>query len=367
MALMFSRLARNFIKDGYFPTDEQTLTGVLSAVETAANQVRIHDPCCGEGTALAEVKQHLEEQGAHVDALGIEFDAERAWHAKQILSTAIHSDMHDVVLTASSCGLLFLNPPYGDALADKGGTGDRQKGDRLEKIFFRRTISCLQNGGVLVLVVPHYVLDEEFSVMVARSFTDVQVFMSPETRFKQAVIFGVKRRSGHPPASTVELLKTARAGAGAVPTLGSDWCGPRYVVPAAPADKDFRFAAVRIDAPQLRAEINRLQAATLWPQFGSVFGHTQRALRRPLRDLSRWHLALALAAGQITGVVRSKTGRTLMIKGDTWKKKHRVTEHSEDADGNISETVVLTDQFVPVIRGIDMTPGPNLGKLVTII
>jgi type I restriction-modification system DNA methylase subunit len=59
MALMFQRLARNFVKDGYFPTDEATMAGIASALDVAPSSVRILDPCCGEGTALAEVKHHL--------------------------------------------------------------------------------------------------------------------------------------------------------------------------------------------------------------------------------------------------------------------------------------------------------------------
>lgn len=366
MALIFSRLAHNYIKNGYFPTDEATLAGILAALQCSAEQVRIHDPCCGEGTALAEVKHHLSEQGVRAEALGIELDTERAWHAKRLLDTAIHGDVQDVVLSAGSCGLLFLNPPYGQAIADKANTGDRHAADRLEKIFFRRTVSTLQVGGVLVLIVPHYVLDEEFSVMVARLFSDVQVFMSPETRFKQAVVFGVKRRSGHPAVATVEMLRAAGRGEISHKVLGPDWAGEQYEIPAAVAIKDYRFSAVRVDAPQLQAELERLRASTLWPQFDSIFGHTRREHRRPLRELSKWHLALALAAGQISGIVRSKSGRTLMIKGDTWKRKQRSREFTEDADGTLRETVTMTDQFVPVIRAIDMTPGSTLGQIVTI-
>ena len=32
MALMFPRLARNFVKNGYFPTDEPTLERALNAL-----------------------------------------------------------------------------------------------------------------------------------------------------------------------------------------------------------------------------------------------------------------------------------------------------------------------------------------------
>ena len=35
MALMFPRLARNFVKNGYFPTDEPTLERALAALAPA--------------------------------------------------------------------------------------------------------------------------------------------------------------------------------------------------------------------------------------------------------------------------------------------------------------------------------------------
>ncbi len=60
MALMFQRLAHNFIKNGYFPTDLETIARILSALAPAiGDEMRIIDPCAGEGTALAECRKHL--------------------------------------------------------------------------------------------------------------------------------------------------------------------------------------------------------------------------------------------------------------------------------------------------------------------
>ena len=70
MALMFSRLARNFIRNGYFPTDEVTLGRLLGALAPAGANARILDPCCGEGSALAEIGHHLQAAGACVESLG---------------------------------------------------------------------------------------------------------------------------------------------------------------------------------------------------------------------------------------------------------------------------------------------------------
>ena len=365
MALIFQRLARNFIRNGYFPTDEVTLSRILSALDIQAGNVRVLDPCCGEGVALAEVKQHLTECGAKASALGIEYDRERAYHAKGLLDRVVHSDVNDVFVTARSVGLLFLNPPYGDVVSDKAGTGDKTKRERLEKIFVRKTLGWLQFGGVLVLIVPHYVLDADFAAMIARNFDQVRCFIAPEQKFKQCVIFGRKRRSDSPNPAVARELEAM--GKGELPeALPEYWTEDPYLVPAMTDESAFSLTSIRIDAEQLASELQRFSANTLWPQFPVLFGHATQPHRRPLRDLSKWHLALALAAGQICGTVRSKDGRTLLIKGDTFKEKDTTVERTERDDGSVAETRILTDKFVPVIRGIDFTPGPTFGEIVTI-
>lgn len=368
MALMFTRLARNFIRDGYFPTDDATLSGVLAGISCEVDHVRVIDPCCGEGVALAEITARLRSDGVEVNALGVEFDAERAWHAKTLLDVALHSDVHDVAISRGSCGLLFLNPPYGDVVADKAGLTEKGAPRRLESIFLQRCLDCLQVGGVLVYIVPNYVVKAEMASLLVRNFDQVRLYRAPEQRFKQCVIFGVRRRPRQPTAAAVEALVDAAARAREEgPELPSDWdADKRYAIPGRAELPDFRFHAMRIDARQLAGELERLHSATLWPTFEQHFRRQSRGERRPLRALSRWHLALALAAGQISGVVQSKTGRTLLIKGDTHKTKARTVETSTTEDGTVEQTVVMTDRFVPTIRGIDLTPGNSFGQLVTI-
>ena len=77
MALIFPRLARNFIKNGYFPTDQATLERIVAALDVAGSELRILDPCCGEGAALHRIREALTACGAAVHAFGVEFDAQR--------------------------------------------------------------------------------------------------------------------------------------------------------------------------------------------------------------------------------------------------------------------------------------------------
>ena len=53
---------------------------------------------------------------------------------------------------------------------------------------------------------------------------------------------------------------------------------------------------------------------------------------------------------QLGGFVTSRSGRTLLIKGATYKGKKVRTEVEEGGDGKFTETRIATDVFVPTIR-----------------
>ena len=371
MALLFNRLAHNFVKNGYYPTDGVTISRIQNLLAPSGKPMRLLDPCCGEGTALADLRQGLIErsgsQAPTIEALGIEFDRERAWHAKTILDRVIHADVHDVVVKARSIGLLFLNPPYGFGVADSANiaNSDTDKAERLERTFLKKAAPLLAPGGVLVYIVPYYALDAEIRGYLARNFSDVRFFMAPEQQFKQCVIFGVKTRSGPARKDVLDMLTRGQAGDLLHQVLPEDWAEELYQVPPA-ADGEFDFHAVRMDPDQLADELRNWEHSLLWQGFETTFNQGRVAHRRPLRDMTKWHLALALAAGQVTGCIQSKDGRTFLIKGDTFKKKERKQTVEVDEDGNASETIVMLDKFVPIINAIEFTPDHRLGQIVKI-
>lgn len=394
MALLFPRVARNFIKNGYYPTDCETLDCIAGALDidpaafgsgpsaprtnATTPVVRVLDPCCGEGAALQSLSEQLQSLGVPVASYGVEIDAERAWHAKSLAGaggvaaaghawTVAHADIHDMRIAERSIGLLFLNPPYGDLLGDRAGTGDTSTGrERHEKLFARRCLPLLQVGGVLVLVVPFTVLDREFATLIAWHCRGVRVYLAPEQQFRQCVVFGVKRRPMTPEASVVERLLAFGRGEDQE-TLPSAWPHAPYPIPSAPPVDSFHFTVTRLDARQLQAELDAgLAQGSLWPRFAEHLCPRATRPKRPLRAMTDWHLALALAAGQISGIVHSREGRRLLIKGRTHKRKDMQVLHETASDGTVSETRVLTDRFVTVIRAIDLTPGPGLGQVLTI-
>ncbi|EPF2150040.1 class I SAM-dependent methyltransferase [Pseudomonas aeruginosa] len=368
MALMFPRLARNFIRNGYFPTDEPTLERALSALAPSPGSMSILDPCAGEGVAIAEAAHALGRE--QVQAFAVEYDAERARHARQLVDRCIHGDLMDSLISRQSFGLLWLNPPYGDLSKDvNGNIGYQGQGRaRLEKLFYQRALPLLQYGGVLIFIVPHYVLDAELVGWLTRHFADLRIYRAVETQFKQVVIFGRRIRQRDQASESVKatrgLLLQIGQGDAEAEELPLEWPFLPYTVPASPAEPE-HFYRVTMEPEQFADEVGRLQG--LWPALDTHLGAAQQSLRPPARALSHWHLALALAAGAISGVVKSRTGRVLVVKGDTHKEKTLQTEYTERDDGSVAETRILTDKFVPVIRAWDLTLGsPTWGEVLTI-
>ena len=100
------------------------------------------------------------------------------------------------MISRQSFGLLWLNPPYGDLVADHSGASQYQGSGRkrLEKAFYQRCLPLLQYGGVMVLIVPHYVLDDELTGWLSNHFTGLRIYAAADPTFKQVVIFGIRVR-----------------------------------------------------------------------------------------------------------------------------------------------------------------------------
>jgi len=367
MALMFPRLAHNFIKNGYYPTDERTLERVLQALSPSPGMMNVLDGSAGEGVAIAEVSHALGR--ANTTAFAVEYDRERADHCRKLVDKCIHGNLMDTVISQRSVGLNWLNPPYGDLLRDYEGRYEGEGRPRLEKLFYRRTVPTLQFDGIVVFTIPYYSLDAELVGWLTTDFTDIRVYLAAEAQFKQIVIFGrrVRRANIRAPMARIARERLTAIGTGDVipDELPETWPFPTYIVPAALAPPEY-FYLVEMEPCQLSAEISRLRG--LWESTEKhLSGASKHHVRAPARPLCRWHLALALAAGAISGVVKSPTGKVLVVKGDTHKGKTVKTEYSEDAEGNLVETRTHTDRFIPVIRAWDMSPdSPTRGEILTI-
>ena len=366
MAVMHPRVAHNYLKDGYYPTDETTLNLIAQRLSFKAGCQRLLDPCCGEGKALAQLAAHIESHSqSALHTYGVELNHQRAELASQRLDTVLRSNAFDTMIGTGSQTLLFLNPPYGDAVTDQVEKQARDMA-RLEVQFTQRMLPTLKRDGVFVLVVPFPSLSPAFCRYLAIRLREVQVFHAATDRFKQVVIMGRKadmRGNQHQAERSTTAQSLMRVGEGqALPPQWLTIAGSarKLEVPSV-NDVPFRFELVRPDTEQL-AEAFHAHGG-LWPTFDTQFNQARHQhVPRPLRKLSPWHLSLSLAAGQIAGKVVSNDGsRTLLVKGGTQKVQRTITSVDE------SQTITTkVDQFQPLIRAIDLTPGERFGHIVVI-
>lgn len=373
MTLMFQRVTRNYARNGYFPTDEDTTSQVLERLTVAqppvsGGVINVLDPCCGEGAAIAETGDWLRQQSASFDddlevrLYGVELDRDRAYAAKPRLNQCLHSDINDTLIQIKGFQLLWLNPPYGNSLADHQ---HGESGERLEKLFYKRTFDTLCVGGIMVLIIPHYVLDKAFSQWLCRHFTNVTCHCAAVDTYKQVVILGERTRY----QSTLQTALNRHLmaiGQGEVQAPPLDELSQGYTVPVSEPVGIYvspRLESIKPDPEQLSEVID--QYPGLWADYERLLLPCECPLRPPLCALSDWHLSLMLAAGAVSGVVTSESGQTLLVKGQTHKGKSTKVTVEESPDGALVQTQVSTDKFMPQIRGIDFTP-ETLGTIVTI-
>lgn len=363
--LMHPRVAHNHANNGYFPTDNATLNGITARLDIAGSNVRIFDPCCGTGAALASIAEHLAECGAVCNSYGVELDKERAQTARSMLDTVIQGDIENCILQMRTVGLLFLNPPYGFSTADNL-SNERTK--RLEEIFFNLTVPTLQDNGIMVLIIPETALTEKLTFEIASRFTDLRLYRAAVDTYRQVVIIGVKPKSRSEIGKTLlrqqqQMLLQAELAPRIDQTASDFW----YEVPES-VSKPFKPLNHTVEAEGLAKELDSLMPQTLWSHFASFFtdGLIQEK-RRPLCALGQWHAALALAAGQVNGVVTSRDGCRLLIKGSTHKTQITSTEEQEKDDGSIQYVTTTLDRFVPSIRAINLTVNhTDFGNVLTI-
>lgn len=348
MTLMFQRNARNYAVNGYFPTDDDTMPRICSALAPApSGSLRLLDPCCADGDALRQITMSL--GSATIEEYGIDIDEGRAYQAKSALTRVVHADLQECALGLRQFGLLFLNPPYGDLVSDRARIGPDRSEKRLEQLFYRLTAGSLQFNGVMVLIIPRATLNKDFAQKIARSFNSVRVFDAPEQRFNQLVIFGVKVRSSAGSTSWHDILDQKEAGT----VLPEQWDEAPYIIPAAPKDV-VKLHSFNIDERQLESEIE--QRAGLWAGFDDDFCVDLRQCPPPLCQPTPWHLAMMLAGGAISGLVENKDGRAYVVSGDTMKAQAESTKQIVDDDDNVETVTTRIDRFVPTIRALDMSP-----------
>ncbi len=326
-------------KAGFYPTPPRVVEMVASLMQARSGMrgettLRILDPCCGAGDALAQLASAIERpDGARVATYGVELHAERAKGAESRLDHALGTDLFQTSIANGAFGLLYLNPPY-----DSDAGDDR----RTEQSFLRQTTRYLAESGLLVFVVPLRRLQESERYL-ASHYARLRVWSFPEPEreaFGQVVVTGTRKADVQYDQYAAVRLREAIEG-----DL-EELVQHRYPVYNAPAtaDGEVLFATRTVDPVAAAAEARRsglwvstTVTDTLWPSEG--------ARTRPLMPLRRGHLAMLVAAGFLDNLQLEADDSRILVKGKTSKEMVLVetTPEKETYRERLRTTVVALD------------------------
>lgn len=173
------------------------------------------DPCAGEGEAILKISLLI---GSRNRLYTCELESQRHEELKKALgwsdaTHALHGDAFRIDFGASKFSCIYLNPPY-DLDPIHG---------RLEHRFLNRFVNALDEGGVLVFVVPHYALKASADLL-SREFEDLTCLAFPPEDFKaykQIVLFARKAVSHEPDTEILAQVLAWAEDASKVPVLGT--------------------------------------------------------------------------------------------------------------------------------------------------
>lgn len=307
----------NHIRLGYYPTDPENISLIIRGIQFPDGvATNLLDPCCGCGKALRQIAD-----GNGCYTYGVELDESRAEEAQKRLHRVGFGSFFHSMVSREAFHLLFLNPPYLSVLNESGGRA------RHEKRFLIESLGCLTYGGLLVYIIPYYRLTPDICRVLVDNFDDISVWRFTDKefqRFKQVVVFGVRKRREEEPQDTFALEQYALHPAGISSLEGLS--EGRYALPGTPLEVR-TFKGERFNQKELEQQLRRSGS------FAQMLARSEldSGAKRPLLPLSISQIGLIGGSGMINGLVECDTPH--IIKGRIIKVKRLETEEKFSARG----------------------------------
>lgn len=357
-------------KMGYYPTSTEVIQA-LKTWFTPANDGRLLDPCCGEGSAAGTMAREL-----NCTSWGVELSPARAQIAEKNMDRILCAAWQTCTLTNESITLLFLNPPY-----NYDRFGDQR---RLETEFLKTTTPKLFRGGALVYIVPLTLLgDESVATLLVAYYENLAVVRYPETTYNQVIVMGYRRQRYKNP--TKEEVGEIQRLAKVEPPMLEAVPAPRYMLLPA-SMKGAGGTAVKFNRMDYTAE--ELVDATLKNGLMNSRAWLDRIdparldvkLGRPVMPLKKGHIAMLMAAGTM-GIMRlaDEDGQPMLVKGRVVKVTPKVgSEETKSGDTmdiyrDHYETTIsaIRQGGIEVIKDVDALSafmvkfGEQIGRFIT--
>ena len=311
-------------KGGFYPTPERVVDLLAGLIHTPTGYyhrdretLRILDPCCGAGEALAQLAQRLDAPNAiPIETYGVELHRDRAEEAEKRLGHALASDLFATSVANGAFGLLLLNPPYDHDSEDK----------RTEHAFLTQTTRYLAEGGLLVFIVPRQRLAVSARYLSTHyGRTRCWAFPDPERQVFDQVVLMAYRKADPVPDAHAESMVLEWAAGEPEPMRPDPY--PSFTPKTTPSG-DILFTTRTVDPVAAAAEARRSGlwtsteiTDTLWP--------ARDTRTRPLMPLRRGHMAMLVAAGFLDNLCLEAEGRRILVKGRTSKEMVMVEDSPE--------------------------------------
>ena len=279
-------------KGGFYPTPERVVDLLAELIHTPTGYyhrdretLRILDPCCGAGEALAQLAERMDAPNAiPIETYGVELHRDRAEEAEKRLGHALASDLFATSVANGAFGLLLLNPPYDHDSEDK----------RTEHAFLTQTTRYLAEGGLLAFIVPRQRLAVSARYLSTHyGRMRCWAFPHPEREVFDQVVLMAYRKADPVPDAHGESMVLEWAVGEPEPMRSEQY--PPFTPKTTPSG-DILFTTRTVDPVAAAAEARRSGlwtsteiTDTLWP--------ARDTRTRPLMPLRRGHMAMLVAAG----------------------------------------------------------------------
>ena len=285
----------------YFPTHPGVPRSVASLIDyqTMPDIVRMIDTCAGEGDALAtlagairyeyEIRRGMKLGKDDVETYGVELDMDRAVEARKKLGKVVQTDYFNMLITDRVFNINFLNPPYDYDPQYK----------RLEQRFLVQTTRLMAIGGILIYLVPRYVLGTSAEYL-SQNYKDFRIWQEADNpdaeKFNQVVLMAKRDINPWDEERAREAIEDFATGK-------TDFVGlddPRYMLPPIDGDVD-RFAALRVDYADVLAEIERSGFETT-QEWRDMQLPPKNVVKMPLMPPRKGHMGLIMSGGGVGGL-----------------------------------------------------------------
>ena len=354
---------------GYYPTPQRVTSIVAASVamlpyrrvqitDDYIDQCRILDPCCGEGIAVQQFGEIVEQRGTsnfQTFIYGLEINRDRASKARTLLDQVWNADIDQTRIYPDTYHCLWLNPPY-----DWDRDPETDTAQRLESRFLHKSTPGLVPSGLLVYIIPYHVLAHDAHYLVTH-YDRINVLRFPDPEYDdyhQVVVTAQKR---HAPAQ----IMPNHPQVGDLRSQAQDLNLP-IPMQEPTGRRPLRLEIVANSSPYVYPPLrvlryapdevhNALQNDGLWHkrEMRDLLDSNHDTTRiRPLEQLPAGHAAMAAANSMVdNALIPGATDQDdpIIVRG-FFRKRSRETMRTEDI-------VVRTDHFESNIRAMNAVTG----------